>query len=130
MHRPRLMNHCAALFALGVAVTILPSRSVATVINRSTEISMGREAAQEYERTASIDGDPVLTARVRRIGSRLLAAAEAPPYPFEYHAVETNQINAFALPGGFIYVFRGLAQLEPGDDALAFILAHESMHVI
>jgi hypothetical protein len=90
---------------------------------------MGREAAQEYERQAAVDVDPLLTARVRRIGSRLIAAGEAPPYPFEFHSVETNQINAFALPGGFIYVFRGLTQLMPGDDALAFIMAHEISHV-
>src|SRR5262249_48132594 len=91
--------------------------------------SMGREAAQEYERTESIDADPVLAARVRRIGNRLIAVCNATQYPFEFHEVDTNQINAFALPGGFVYFFRGLAQLMPGDDAMAFIMAHEISHV-
>jgi hypothetical protein len=108
---------------------LLPFPARAAVLSRSTEISLGREAAQEYERQTSVDTDPVLTARVRRIGSRLMAAAGATGYPFEFHAVETNGINAFALPGGYIYMFRGLAQLVPGDDALAFILAHEITHV-
>jgi hypothetical protein len=90
---------------------------------------MGREAAQEYERTESIDADPMLAARVRRIGNRLIAVCDATQYPFEFHEVETNEINAFAMPGGFVYFFRGLAQLMPGDDALAFIMAHEISHV-
>jgi Zn-dependent protease with chaperone function len=101
----------------------------AAILSRSTEISMGREAAQEYERAESIDADPVLAARVRRIGNRLIAVCDATQYPFEFHEVETNEINAFALPGGFVYFFRGLAQLMPGDDALAFIMAHEISHV-
>jgi Zn-dependent protease with chaperone function len=101
----------------------------AAVLSRSAEISLGREGAQEFERQASVDGDPVLAARVRRIGSRLIATAGNTGYPFEFHAVETNDVNAFALPGGFIYMFRGLTQLAPGDDALAFILAHEITHV-
>ncbi len=112
-----------------LGVLLWPVPAPAAVIGRSTEISLGREAAQEYERTAAVDTDPVLRARVQRIGSRLIAAEGATAYPFEFHAVETNGINAFALPGGFVYVFRGLAQLMPGDDALAFILAHEISHV-
>lgn len=119
------------LLALLLALLALrPSAAQAALISRSTEISMGREAAQQFEREESVDADPVLTARVQRIGNRLIAAGDATGYPFEFHTVETNEINAFALPGGFVYVFRGLAQLVPGDDALAFILAHEITHVV
>src|SRR5439155_4890019 len=83
---------CFSVFA---SVSTAPAR--ATVLSRSTEISMGREAAQEYERTESVDADPVLAARVRRIGNRLIAVFDATQYPFEFHEVETNEINAFAL---------------------------------
>src|SRR5436190_17476906 len=114
--RQRAQQIAICLLALGGG--LLPAASQAAVISRATEISMGREAAQEYERQASVDTDPVLAARVRRIGNRLIAASQATQYPFEFHAVETNQVNAFSLPGGFIYFFRGLAQLTPGDDAL------------
>jgi Zn-dependent protease with chaperone function len=121
--------HPIALCLLVLGSGLLPAASQAAVISRATEISMGREAAQEYERQAAVDTDPVLTARVRRIGNRLIAASQATQYPFEFHSVETNSVNAFSLPGGFIYFFRGLAQLTPGDDALAFIMAHEISHV-
>jgi Zn-dependent protease with chaperone function len=109
--------------------TLAPAVSQAALISRSTEISMGREAAQEFERTTSVDADPVLAARVQRIGNRLIAVGDTPPYPFEFHEVDTNEMNAFSLPGGFVYFFRGLAQLMPGDDALAFVMAHEISHV-
>jgi Zn-dependent protease with chaperone function len=109
--------------------TLTPAASYAALISRSTEISMGREAAQEFERTTSVDGDPVLAARVQRIGNRLIAVGETPPYPFEFHEVDTNEMNAFSLPGGFVYFYRGLAQLMPGDDALAFVMGHEISHV-
>lgn len=112
-----------------LAVGLITSTAHAALISRATEISMGREAAQEYERTAPVDGDPVLAERVRRIGNRLIAVGDTPLYPFEFHEVDTNEMNAFSLPGGFIYFFRGLAQLMPGDDALAFVLAHEISHV-
>src|SRR2546427_781936 len=79
---------------------LFPTATRAALISRATEISMGREAAAEYERQASVDTDPVLTARVRRIGNRLIAASQATEYPFEFHSVETNSINAFSMPGG------------------------------
>jgi Zn-dependent protease with chaperone function len=122
------MKHFALTLCL-LGTILFPTASRAALLSRSTEISMGREAAQEYERTEPVDSDPVLTARVRRIGERLIAATHSTNYPFEVHAVDTNEINAFALPGGFVYVFRGLVQLMPGDDALAFVLAHEISHV-
>jgi hypothetical protein len=125
MLKSKLLPAACCLLFLGA-----PRCGHAALLSRSAEISLGRDAAQEYESTASIDTDPALAARVNRIGQRLIAAAGAAEYPFEFHAVETNGINAFALPGGFIYVFRGLTQLVPGDDALAFILAHETAHVL
>jgi hypothetical protein len=109
---------------------LLPAASHAELIGRSTDISLGKEAAQEFERSTPVDGDPLLAARVQRIGERLIAVGETPPFPFEFHEVDTNEINAFALPGGYVYFYRGLAQLMPGDDAMAFVLAHEITHVV
>jgi hypothetical protein len=101
----------------------------AAILSRSTEISLGREAAQAFERTAVIDNEPILTAKIKRIGARLVSISDAPDYPYEFHLVDSPVVNAFALPGGFIYVYRGLVQLLPNDDALAFVMAHEIGHV-
>jgi len=101
----------------------------AGLIGRSTEISMGREAAQEFEKSAVVDNDPAAVARIQRIGRRLVSVCDAPDYPFEFHYVDGEEVNAFALPGGYIYLYRGLLQLLPNDDALAFVMSHEIAHV-
>jgi Zn-dependent protease with chaperone function len=117
---------------VGLTLALLSAAAApanATIIGRSTEISLGREAAQEFERTAIVDNDPFLTAKVRRIGARLVNVCDEPSYPYEFHFVDSGVVNAFALPGGFIYLYRGLLQLLPNDDALAFVMAHEITHV-
>src|SRR5436305_1490606 len=107
-------------FALCLLPFALPAQ--AGLIGKNTEIGMGREAAQEFERQAVIDNDPLAVAKIRRIGRRLVSVCDAPDYPFEFHYVDADDVNAFALPGGFIYVFRGLIQLLPNDDTLAFVM--------
>lgn len=111
------------------AAWALPAPADARVISRNAEISVGRETASMVEQYYQVDRDPVAVARVRQIGRRLAAVAEDADFPFEFHVVESGEVNAFALPGGFVYVFRGLLQLVPNDDALAFVLAHEVSHV-
>lgn len=115
------------LLALGLAA---PRPAAARIVGRNAEISIGREAAAAVEKFFPVDRDPVAVARVRQIGRRLAVLAPDPDFPFEFHVVESPEVNAFALPGGFIYVFRGLLQLVPNDDALAFVLAHEVGHVV
>jgi Zn-dependent protease with chaperone function len=113
---------------LGALLAGAPSAE-ARVIKRSSEISIGRETASMIERHFIVDADPVAVARVRQIGRRLVATADDPDFPFEFHVIESPEVNAFAIPGGFVYVFRGLLQLVPNDDALAFVLGHEIAHV-
>ncbi len=128
--RPRSVFWSLVSLAMAVVLlAVLGTPAEGRVIGRSAETSIGRETASVVERYFTVDTDPVAVARVRRIGRRLAGAAKDAPYPFEFHVVEAPEINAFALPGGFIYVFRGLLQIVPNDDALAFIMAHEVSHV-
>lgn len=90
---------------------------------------MGSATAAQVEQAFTIDRQPEEVRRLRRIGYRLVAGLPASAYPYEFHVIHEREINAFALPGGFIYVFRGLLQALPRDDALAFVLAHEITHV-
>lgn len=121
----------ATALALAVLTGMLVSAPAtgARIVGRSAEISIGRETASLVERYLPVDRDPVAAARVRAIGRRLAAGVRGVDYPFEFHVIEEAEINAFALPGGFIYIYRGLLQLLPTDDALASVLAHEISHV-
>ena len=102
----------------------------ADILPLDAEISIGREAAQIIEEQYPISTDAILAARVQRIGRRIAGVCGRPDLPFSFKVIDTPDINAFCLPGGFVYVFRGLLQGVPDDDALAFILAHEIAHAV
>lgn len=127
-HRSRSRSLPALAAALALMGTA-PLPAEARLIGRSAEISVGRETASLVEQYYRVDTEPIATARVQQIGRRLVAVTPDADFPFEFHVVESGEVNAFALPGGYIYVFRGLLQLLPNDDALASVLAHEISHV-
>ncbi|PJB74091.1 MAG: hypothetical protein CO096_04280, partial [Armatimonadetes bacterium CG_4_9_14_3_um_filter_66_14] len=93
-----------------------------------SEVALGRQVAQEVEKQHSLAGDETLQQRVRRVGSALVAAMPERMYPYEFKVLAVADFNAFALPGGFVYVHEGLLAQVRSDDALAFIMAHEIAH--
>ena len=77
-----------------------------------------------------VSNDPTINSRITAIGKRLSAKTENKSLPYQFKALNTNQINAFALPGGPTYVTVGLLNgLSPTDDELAAIMGHELGHV-
>lgn len=104
------------------------------------EVRMGREAAQEIERTLRLVTDPVLVERVNRIGQEIAAIANASEiaitwginkksqFTYTFKVVDDKDVNAFSLPGGFIYVNKGLLDYVQSDHELAAVLAHEIAH--
>lgn len=104
------------------------------------EVRMGREAAQEIERTLRLVTDPVLVERVNRIGQEIAAVANASEiaitwginkksqFTYTFKVVDDKDVNAFSLPGGFIYVNKGLLDYVQSDHELAAVLAHEIAH--
>ncbi len=95
--------------------------------NRESEL--GRQAAEEIEREVGLLHDAELLAYVEAIGQRIARAASRPDATFQFHILDSPEPNAFALPGGYIYVSRGLLVLTNSEDELANVLAHEIAHV-
>ncbi|MFP6639481.1 MAG: M48 family metalloprotease, partial [Myxococcota bacterium] len=93
------------------------------------EIEQGNEAAKQVEKQIGLVDDPKLQAYIKQLGQRL--AAHSPRKNIQYHfaVVEMVEPNAFALPGGHVYVSRGLLVLPNSEDALATIIGHEIGHV-
>lgn len=114
------------LMGLGVLLTTMSAGCGLTGISRSQEISLGQQTAAEIERRYRTHENPTVT----RLGQRLAAVSGAPEYPYRFRVLEDEQINAFALPGGPIYVTSGLMTFSQGrEDFLAAVLAHEIAHV-
>ena len=93
------------------------------------DVQAGRQAAAQVERQMPILRDAQATSYVNAIVRRLAAHAPGPEFPYQAKIVNSNDINAFALPGGYVYVNRGLINAVRSEGELAGVLAHEIAHV-
>jgi len=92
------------------------------------EIAMGKQMAQEVERQAKIIDDPVIAEYINRVGQNLVRNSDA-KVPFTIKVIDTEVVNAFALPGGFFFVNSGLILKADNEAELAGVMAHEIAHV-
>ncbi len=93
-----------------------------------TEIRMGKEYAQQVEASVKLVQDPVVSEYVNRIGQNLVRNSDA-QVPFTIKVIDSDEVNAFALPGGFFYVNSGLILAADEEAELAGVMAHEIAHV-
>ncbi len=105
------------------------ARRTRRVMSEEDEIKLGAEAAQQVEQYMGLSGSPELNAYVDRIGQRLAKHSSRSHLVYEFHVVDMAEPNAFALPGGHIYVSRGLLVIMNSEDELAAVLGHEVGHV-
>jgi predicted Zn-dependent protease len=142
------MKRCSALLLrFLLAITVLTSVSLADskkkdpdeIGNRDVgkgvnfyslekEIALGKQLAQEVERQAKIIDDPVIAEYVNRVGQNLVRNSDA-KVPFTIKVLDSEEVNAFALPGGFFFVNSGLILKADNEAELAGVMAHEIAHV-
>jgi predicted Zn-dependent protease len=107
------------------------SRDVGKCLNMFSiekEIALGKQLAEEVKRQARLKDDPLISEFVNRVGQNLARNSDA-KVPFTFQVVEDETPNAFALPGGFIFVNTGLLKIADEEDEFAAALAHEIAHV-
>ena len=102
------------------------------LFSKQQDIQLGDEAAGQVRKEKSVIQDPVLTAYVNRVGKRLAASQEAQGsgFPFTFEVVVDPTINAFALPGGHMFIHTGLLKAVDNEAQLAGVMGHEMSHVI
>ncbi len=115
---------CAVCFILGFAP---PAQ--AGMISLEQEIEMGRSTAQQLEAQYGVVQNAAMQKRVNTIGQRLAAVCGRNEIEYSFKVLNSNEVNALACPGGFIYVFKGLIDYMPSDTELAGVLGHEVGHV-
>jgi beta-barrel assembly-enhancing protease len=106
-------------------------RGVGTGVNfysLDKEIALGKQLAQEVERQAKVVDDPIIAEYVNRLGQNLVRNSDA-KVPFTIKVLDTEEVNAFALPGGFFFVNSGLILKAESEAELAGVMAHEIAHV-
>jgi predicted Zn-dependent protease len=123
------------VFQLLLSSCVLQARVQPTsgidVFSPQEEIQAGQEAAAEAKKKLPLlpDSDPVVK-YVQSLGQKLVANAPGEKWPYEFHVVNQKEINAFALPGGPIFVNLGTIQAADNEAELAGVIAHEISHVV
>ncbi|MBI4456582.1 MAG: M48 family metalloprotease [Acidobacteria bacterium] len=97
-------------------------------VSLEKEVQLGSQLAMQFEQTAKLVEDPVITEYVDRVGQGIVKKSDA-KVPFHIKVVDTDEVNAFALPGGFFYVNKGLILEADNEAELAGVMAHEISHV-
>ena len=101
-------------------------------VSTEKEIGMGRSIANSIEKNPDIelDPDPLEAERLKELGRRIAAVSDRQEVNYTFRVIDDDDVNAFALPGGYIFIFRGLMEKVETDDELASVLAHEVAHVV
>ncbi len=125
------MTLAGALFALACGGSAPARERPREVILRSEDVDrkVGEESAQGVKAQLGLIEDPELVAYVAKVGARLARHAPRRNFEYSFQIVDQEAPNAFALPGGYIFVSRGLLTLANSEDELANVLGHEIVHV-
>lgn len=133
-HRIKLMLAAGAAVGLSVVSAGCQSGQIHNnVMNTEQENALGREYASEIDSQAKFVMDGKTNRRVLDVAAPIFAQAqkEAPDVSFRIRVIDSPEINAFSIPGGYVYIYQGLLnKIGPDDDALACIIGHESAHVV
>jgi len=94
------------------------------------EVLLGRSLAKEIEKKYKLVDDPLVQKRVADIGQKIAGVCDRKDIDYQFKALNDDEINAVSLPGGSVYVFKGLIDKVSSDDELAAVLAHEVGHIV
>jgi predicted Zn-dependent protease len=122
MTSPRPLTGC-------IAAVLVAFMVACAGLTTGREDEIGKGAAQQVEQEMGLVRDPELVAYVQAIGSRMAALSPRQDVSYTFNVVDMAEANAFALPGGYIYVSRGLLAIANTEDELACVIGHEIGHV-
>lgn len=118
-----------ALAALSCAVNPVTGKKEFMLYSESQEIELGRQTDAEVAATYGIYDDAALAAYVSKIGLGLAAKTQRPGLPYRFTVLDSPVVNAFAVPGGAVYVTRGILAMMSSEAELAAVLGHELGHI-
>src|SRR4051812_5127087 len=111
-------------------VVLVFSALAAACVSQDQETQIGQQESQQIEAKLPILHDDAITSYVNALGQRIAAATSRRDLPWKFAVVNTDVVNAFALPGGYIYVNRGVLTRAASESELASVLGHEIEHVV
>jgi predicted Zn-dependent protease len=119
-----LLSECAAEYNLAT------KQEEHLFISTAGEVRIGRNIARQVETKYKVCRDEKLQARVEQIGKKLAKVSDRKDITFSFTVLKSKKVNAFALPGGYVYVNSALIEKTDSDDEIAGVLAHEIGHIV
>lgn len=126
------LGFCLCLFLSGCSTeyNIVTGKEETFYYSTDKEVHIGESIAREVENKYKLVDDPLVQKRVEDIGQRIVSVCDRKDIDYRFYVLEDEEINALSLPGGFIYVNKGLIDKVANDDELACILSHEVGHIV
>jgi beta-barrel assembly-enhancing protease len=119
----------ALVVTLALAVSATTASGGMQLVSVNDEIAIGRKAQQQVRQQVPRLRDNAVNAYISGLGRRIAARADGPKYPYSFDVANYREINAFALPGGPIWIHRGLIDAAQNESQLAGVIAHEVAHI-
>ncbi len=120
----------AITLLLGCATTGPGGKKSFIIVPTSQEVAIGAGMAQEVERTEKVLADSVWQSYLNEVGQKIVAVCDRTDIEYRFTVIESDQINAFAAPGGFVYFYTGLLRRMENEAEMAAVMAHEISHVV
>jgi beta-barrel assembly-enhancing protease len=127
--RPAMALVTVLILSAGIADAQTKIKAGFNLFSPQDDVNVGQQSAAAAEQQLPILNDAQANAYLNRIGQRLAANAGGPQFQYRFRVVNASDINAFALPGGFVYVNRGVIDQASNEGELAGVVAHEISHV-
>lgn len=129
MQASAILVACAMTISPVARADRTPLKPGINLFTPEQDIQLGKQNAQQAEKQIQMLNDPKVDEYLNRLGKKLAEKAPGYKYPFQYKCVNDGAINAFALPGGYIYINRGTIEAADTEAQLAGVMAHETSHV-
>jgi predicted Zn-dependent protease len=129
MGRRRFFVFFLIIGLAGCAINPVTGKKELSLISENQELALGKQTDIEIRRQYGVYADPDLNAYVQAIGASLAPHTHRPHLAYQFAVLDTPVVNAFAVPGGYIYVTRGILALMGSEAELAVVLGHELGHV-
>jgi len=117
-------------FLAGCAINPVTGKREIRLLSTGQEVALGRETAEQVEREFGVYNDPELHKYINEVGQKLVEVCERKEITYHFTVLNTSMVNAFAAPGGFIFVTRGILKELDDEAELAGVMGHEIGHVV
>ena len=130
MRKYFLFMALTTLLLISCATTPVSNRSTLILISKSKEIALGKQSYNKILKKEKVSENKKFNRIIQRVGKRIAAVSHMPKLNWEIKLIESDQKNAFALPGGKIAIYTGILSVAKNEAGLATVMSHEIAHVI